>query len=428
MFLSHDVVSLFTNTPIPETLDIIKRRLQADTDLKNRTNLTVDDIIELLTFIVTTTYFCFRGEIYQQKFGTAMGSPVSPVLANLFMEWLEQQAIATAPVNCTPKLWKRYVDDVLELLKRGAEQQLTDHLNTIDSTGNIKFTHETEENGTMPFLDTLLVKKEDGTVKLLIYRKKTHTDQYLNFNSHHPLHQKLGVIRTLMDRCKSVVTEETDRQLEMEHIKQALSRCGYPDWTFKKVEHQTNKTKQKKDRKKGEETSKGRVTLPYIQGITEPLERIFRKHNIATAVRPKTTLRNLLVHPKDKLQDSVKTDCVYKIPCMSCNKVYIGETGRTFGCRLEEHRKEAESTKVGRYTRAQKQVAEKEENKSAVTDHIMRNNCAIDWDGAKVIDREDNRVTRWIKESVWIRKSAPVMNRDEGGYRLSHVWDRILKK
>ncbi|XP_066300839.1 uncharacterized protein [Branchiostoma lanceolatum] len=281
MFLSHDVVSLFTNTPIPETLDIIKRRLQADTDLKNRTNLTVDDIIELLTFIVTTTYFCFRGEIYQQKFGTAMGSP------------LEQQAIATAPVNCTPKLWKRYVDDVLELLKRGAEQQLTDHLNTIDSTGNIKFTHETEENGTVPFLDTLLVKKEDGTVKLLIYRKKTHTDQYLNFNSHHPLHQKLGVIRTLMDRCKSVVTEETDRQLEMDHIKQALSRCGYPDWTFKKVEHQTNKTKQKKDRKKGEETSKGRVTLPYIQGITEPLERIFKKHNIATAVRPKTTLRNL---------------------------------------------------------------------------------------------------------------------------------------
>ncbi|CAH1245971.1 Hypp7618 [Branchiostoma lanceolatum] len=61
------------------------------------------------------------------------------------MEWLEQQTISTAPVNCTTKLWKRYVDDVLELLKRGAEQQLTDHLNTIDSTGNIKFTHETEE-------------------------------------------------------------------------------------------------------------------------------------------------------------------------------------------------------------------------------------------------------------------------------------------
>ncbi|XP_078580142.1 uncharacterized protein LOC144864161 [Branchiostoma floridae x Branchiostoma japonicum] len=280
----------------------------------------------------------------------------------------------------------------------------------------------------MPFLDTLLVKKDDGTVKLLVYRKKTHTDQYLNFNSHHPLHQKLGVIRTLVDRCKAVVTEEPDRQLEMQHIQSALARCGYPDWTFRQVQQQSNRTEQKKDKKKREETSKGRVTLPYIKGITEPLERIFRRHNIATAVKPKTTLRNLLVHPKDKLQDTVKTGCIYRIPCMGCDQVYIGETGRTFGCRLAEHKKEAENIKGGRYTRSQKKEAEKEENKSAVTDHITRNNCVIDRDGAKVIDREDHRCTRWIKEAVWIRKSTPVMNRDEGGYRLSHVWDNILKK
>ena len=63
-----------------------------------------------------------------------------------------------------------------------------------------------------------------------------------------------------------------------------------------------------------------------------------------------------------------------------------------------------------------------------VTDHISRNSCVIDWEGAKVIDREDNRRIRWIKEAVWIRKlkSAPVMNRDEGGYKLSHVWDHLF--
>ncbi|KAI8493864.1 hypothetical protein Bbelb_282110 [Branchiostoma belcheri] len=79
-----------------------------------------------------------------------------------------------------------------------------------------------------------------------------------------------------------------------------------------------------------------------------------------------------------------------------------------------------------KYTRSQKRHAQKEEKKSAVTDHIARNNCVIDWEGVKVIDREDNRRTRWIKEAVWIRKSAPVMNRDEGGYKLSHVWDSVL--
>ncbi|KAI8497578.1 growth hormone receptor [Branchiostoma belcheri] len=93
---------------------------------------------------------------------------------------------------------------------------------------------------------------------------------------------------------------------------------------------------------------------------------------------------------------------------------------------VEEHRKEADNSETGRYTRSQKQQAQKEEKKSAVTDHVARNNCVIDWEGARVIDREDNRRIRWIKEAVWIRKSTPVMNRDEGGYKLSHVWDCIL--
>ncbi|KAI8505986.1 hypothetical protein Bbelb_163390 [Branchiostoma belcheri] len=147
----------------------------------------------------------FQGDIYQQKFGTAMGSPVSPVLANLFMEWLEQEAIATAPITCRHKIWKRYADDVMEIVKKGVRQDLTDHLSNIDPTGSIQFTHEEEKGNTLPFLDILLVRKGDGTVKLLVYRKNTHTDQYLNFQSHHPLHQKLGVIRTLMNRCNSVV-------------------------------------------------------------------------------------------------------------------------------------------------------------------------------------------------------------------------------
>jgi len=100
----------------------------------------------------------FRGVMYQQMFGAAMGSPVSPLLANLFMEWLEKQAIATAPVEYKPKFWKRYVHDVLELIKKGQVRNLTDQINTVDPTGSNKFTYE-EEDKQIPFLDTLLVRR-----------------------------------------------------------------------------------------------------------------------------------------------------------------------------------------------------------------------------------------------------------------------------
>jgi len=157
MFISYDVVSLFTNTPIHLALQVIRERLEGDMELHTRTRFTIEDIMDLLMFIVTTTYFSFRGVIHQQMFGAAMGSPVSLLLANLFMEWLEKHAIATAPVECKPKFWKRYVDDVLELIKKGQVRNLTDHINTTDPTGNIKFTYEEEEDKQIPFLDTLLV-------------------------------------------------------------------------------------------------------------------------------------------------------------------------------------------------------------------------------------------------------------------------------
>ena len=72
-------------------------------------------------------------------------------------------------------------------------------------------------------------------MKLLVYRKKTHTDQYLNFMSHHPLHQKVGVIRTLLNRCENLVTEEVDRRQEEEHITSALKKCSYPAWSIRKA-------------------------------------------------------------------------------------------------------------------------------------------------------------------------------------------------
>ena len=116
------------------------------------------------------------------------------------------------------------------------------------------------------------------------------------------------------------------------------------------------------------------------------------------------------------MKDNKKTDCVYQISCKNCSHIYIGETGRIFGTRLEERKKEAENIKTRRFIRELKRVSTVIEHTSAITYHADRNNCILDWGRAKVNVREYNRNTRWIKEAIWIGKTTPAMNRDEGVY------------
>ena len=139
VFNSHDVVFLFTNTPIDKALDVICSRLKNVSKFKNRTKLLISDIIDLFKF-VRTTYFSFCRKIYKQTFGMAVCNSISPIVVNLYKEFLEQHTIATTSVTCASRLWKRHVEYILEISKKGQEDNLTQQLNQADATGSIKFT------------------------------------------------------------------------------------------------------------------------------------------------------------------------------------------------------------------------------------------------------------------------------------------------
>ena len=88
----------------------------------------------------------------------------------------------------------------MEKVPENSSERLTAHLNTVDPTGSIQVTCEEEHNRALPMLDAKATRQSDGSIEVSVFRKKTHTDQYLAFQSHHPLHQKMGVIRTLLDK------------------------------------------------------------------------------------------------------------------------------------------------------------------------------------------------------------------------------------
>ena len=169
--MPYDVSALFTSIPIDPAIKTIKKHLAEDQDLSKRTSMTVNHIISLLEFCLRNTYFSFQGRYYEQTERAAMGSPINPLVANLFMEEFEKQAISTS--TTPPILWKRFVDDTFTIIKKNNKDSFLEHLNSINP--KIQFTcEETREDGSMPFLDILVTPEDDGSLKTSVFRKTTH--------------------------------------------------------------------------------------------------------------------------------------------------------------------------------------------------------------------------------------------------------------
>ena len=164
------------------------------------TLININDIILLLELCLKSRYFCFQDQFYEQVEGVAMFSPVSPIVANLYMEYLEQKALSTAP---PPRFWHRFVGDIFVIHKEANKQDFLQHISSVHPA--IGFTVEdNKEDGSIPFLDTIVKPEADGSLSITVYRKPMHTDQYLQWDSHHHFSAKFSVINTFSPRAKTV--------------------------------------------------------------------------------------------------------------------------------------------------------------------------------------------------------------------------------
>ncbi|XP_072036942.1 uncharacterized protein [Amphiura filiformis] len=206
-----------------------------------------------------------------------------------------------------------------------SNQRCSQH--TVDP--NIKFTQEGLSDNKLAFLDCLVHVKEDLSLSVSVYRKQTHTDQYLQFDSNHPLIQKLGVVTTLFHRAETIVTKESEKKAEQDHLRKALHHCGFKNWAIDKALNSGGKDG--KEPTKHSSSNSGRTasaTIPYHGDLSEKLKRIFREYNITTHFKLVNTIRQALVHPKDKQPKARQSGLVYGIQCaesFNCTDTYIGE-------------------------------------------------------------------------------------------------------
>ena len=387
--VSFDVKALFTSIPVDLALQAIKSKLENDDSWKTFTELHLDQVLTLLELCLTTTYFVFGGQFYKQKFG----APISPGVADLCMEVFEEETLAQCPPHLAPNVWYRYVDDTFVTLHEYAIEDFTKYLNSRNQ--HIQFTREVEENQLIPFLDVCVHLLDDGTIKTSVYRKPTHTDQYLNWDSNHPLDHKRSVVRTLLNRVNTHVSDPQDRAKEKKHVQQALSANGYKDWALKIPNRVKEEQKKEKPPSQSEpKNSRPLIGLPYIRGLSEELQRIFKDHGVSTFHKPVNTLRSLLVRPKDPTKTEDQCGVVYNVLCSSCDDSYVGETARKMGKRLEEHKKS--------------------DKESALLEHINTSGHNISLDDVSILAREPRFGARKIKEALEIYKRRPSLNRDQG--------------
>ena len=393
--VSFDVCSLFTNIPLDETINIA-----VDLIFEKHQNFPLkrSELFKLFEFATLKTNFLFNGIMYDQIDGVAMGSPLAPILANLFMGSKEKDWIE----NCTfekPSFYRRYVDDIFCIFDNEESAKcFFDYLN--NRHVNIKFTMETEVNQRLPFLDILI--DNQYTLKTSVYHKPTYTGLLMNFKSFLPFQYKLGLIRTLIDRTFKISNNWVSFHSDIEKLKETLGRNMFPPNLFQKtLNRYLNKQLDVTQVREEKDIDIRFFKLPYIGqhsvSLKQKLKDMIERYCTGIDIK--------LVFVGSKLSDSFSckdkftsfsqtTSVVYKFVCAGCNSSYIGETERHLSVRINEHFFKDKNSHI---------------YKHLATSPVCKEQCTADC--FSVIDHAHTKHQLRIKEGLYIKWHSPVLNK-----------------
>ena len=332
--VSFDVENLFPSIPIAECLPLVNKLLFTS-DIPDAVCV---QFMDLLTLSLNQNFFLFNGEIFSQQSGLPMGAPLSPILAEIFLQNLEANFISKNPLFKKQVIkWIRYVDDVLVLFD-GEEEAVKDfvhYLNTLHV--NIKFTYEFESHRSLPFLDIKLTRSPEG-LKFEIYRKQTHTDHVIPNDSNSPLEHKSAAFYTFFYRLFNIPLDQVAFKKEHNFIMQIAKANQYNEQfvtkIYKKVEKKstisliTSLT---------QTTSIQSFSIPFINNTSYKLKHLLSSADVRISFATVQPLKCMFPSGKDK-SNPMNSSGVYKLIC-TCGSLYIGRTYRSLEIRINEHKK-----------------------------------------------------------------------------------------
>ena len=413
---SFDIDSLFTNVPLEETIDITVDKLFGKK--KKYEGFSKEQFRKLLSLAVKNSFFLFNGNYYEQIDGVAMGSPLGPTIANIFLCHWEEIWIKKCPKQFKPEYYNRYMDDTFLLFT--SENHVKKIFRYINSRHeSMSFTFELEENGKLPFLD-VLVTRIDGAFYTSLYRKPTFSGLYTHFQSYMPDTYKKGLIYTLLHRAFTLCNSWKTFDEEVNFLKEIFVKNSYPThFVDKCVKIFLDKVFIPKEYYPTVPKKELSICLPFLgkhslelkSKITRFADKYFPTCRIKVIFKCNNRLKNFLVF-KDKIPLNVRSHLLYRYTCDGCNAIYIGKTRRHYLVRVFEH--------LGISLRTHRKFTYNPNNgnNSAILNHVHGHNCTGKEKNFKIIGSASNDYHLCLKESLLIQKHKPGINTNDNSIPL----------
>ena len=397
---SYDIKSLFTNIPVVEVIEICLKVLY-HSDLKHPQ---MPEFVckEMLHMAVLGVEFSFDGKMYKQIDGVAMGSPLGPILANIFVGYLESKLF----LNCkSPLMYLRYVDDTFVMFEN--RQESSSFLNDLNNLHkNLSFTKEEEHNNSLNFLDVCVQRSVEGELLTKIHRKLNSEALYVPWASFGPVKQKLGVLTGMVKRftrlCSPCFLEG-----ELKTLQNTFLSLGYPGNLVSKVITRARSSTALK--MIGPQKCPVYLKLPYLgniserfsKKISEEISQVFSSVHLRTVLYTDRPLSGIY---KDVSPTHEKSNIIYKFSC-HCGSDYVGKTSQRFHVRIDQHvPKVLKKWFDGRSEKPTKKYF------SAIGQHLLDNpECVKNYkkDNFSVLVRAENSFQLHILEALCIQSLKP---------------------
>ena len=433
---SFDVVSLFTNIPLDESIKII---MKANMSGKLTVEFDNDTLFKMLTHLTKDCSFIFNEELYTQIDGVAMGSPLGPALANLFMVDFEEKYVKNCTENFKPLFYKRYVDDMLLAFNNEKDSDLfLEYMNSKHK--NIKFTADKEENNRIDFLDVTIHKFNDH-IETSVFRKKTFTGLLTRYNSHLFDMYKENLIQCLLYRGFKICSTKTKFENEVIFLKDLFKKNLFPKEILEKgikkfrskipiyrEKEQNkvlalNKSFHQDDQAVIPESEQYRIiNLPYLgkasMSLKRAIKRSFRLFSPNTKVRivfsATQTIGNFFKF-KDKVDPDLRSRVIYKFSCSACAADYVGSTKRHVRTRVAEH---LGISAIKGIPVASSTVPPTGPT-SSVRQHLFETGHKFTTENFEVIDSAKNHRKLLILEALHIKRTNPSLNSKLTPFKLN---------